>query len=97
MRDDKLLCVMLGQDDLRPICYLPMFPYQLLQGATKEQRENLGVTTPDYYFYLNQSSTYTVEDVNDKKEFEDTMVGVKHCILIQTTWLCSCHSVYTIS
>uniref|UniRef100_A0A8C1JI68 Osteoclast-stimulating factor 1 n=1 Tax=Cyprinus carpio TaxID=7962 RepID=A0A8C1JI68_CYPCA len=49
--------------------------YQLLNGATKEQRENLGVTTPDYYFYLNQTDTYTVEDVNDKKEFEDTMVG----------------------
>jgi len=53
-----------------------MFPCQLLQGATKEQRENLGVTTPDYYFYLNQSNTYTVEEVNDKKEFGDTMVGV---------------------
>ncbi|CAJ1061297.1 myosin IEb [Xyrichtys novacula] len=47
--------------------------YQLLEGASGEQRENLGVTTPDYYFYLNQSGTYTVEDVNDKKEFSDTM------------------------
>ncbi|KAL0985307.1 hypothetical protein UPYG_G00155280 [Umbra pygmaea] len=47
--------------------------YQLLTGATKEQRENLGVTTPDYYLYLNQSGTYTVEDVNDKKEYSDTM------------------------
>ncbi|CAB1334711.1 unnamed protein product [Coregonus sp. 'balchen'] len=47
--------------------------YQLLMGATKEMRENLGVTTPDYYLYLNQSGTYTVEDVNDKKEFSDTM------------------------
>uniref|UniRef100_A0A672QAA5 Osteoclast-stimulating factor 1 n=1 Tax=Sinocyclocheilus grahami TaxID=75366 RepID=A0A672QAA5_SINGR len=53
--------------------------YQLLQGATKEQRENLGITTPDYYLYLNQSDTYTVEDVNDKKEFKDTMVGVNLC------------------
>ncbi|XP_059364197.1 unconventional myosin-Ie-like [Carassius carassius] len=50
--------------------------YQLLQGATKEQRENLGVTTPDYYLYLNQSDTYTVEDVNDKKEFKDTMAAM---------------------
>uniref|UniRef100_A0A8C1JJ55 Osteoclast-stimulating factor 1 n=1 Tax=Cyprinus carpio TaxID=7962 RepID=A0A8C1JJ55_CYPCA len=50
--------------------------YQLLNGATKEQRENLGVTTPDYYFYLNQTDTYTVEDVNDKKEFEDTMAAM---------------------
>ncbi|CAI5661427.1 unnamed protein product [Oreochromis niloticus] len=47
--------------------------YQLLGGATAEQRENLGVTTPDYYNYLNQTGTYTVEDVNDKKEFSDTM------------------------
>ncbi|KAK5921508.1 hypothetical protein CgunFtcFv8_018866 [Champsocephalus gunnari] len=47
--------------------------YQLLGGATSEQRENLGVTTPDYYYYLNQSGTYTVEDINDKKEFTDTM------------------------
>ncbi|XP_041650351.1 myosin IEb [Cheilinus undulatus] len=47
--------------------------YQLLEAASNEQRENLGVTTPDYYFYLNQSGTYTVEDVNDKKEFSDTM------------------------
>ena len=47
---------------------------QVLEGASKEQRENLGITTPDYYLYLNQSGTYTVEDVNDKKEFAETMV-----------------------
>ncbi|KAG9276238.1 unconventional myosin-Ie-like [Astyanax mexicanus] len=47
--------------------------YQLLTGASKEQRENLGITTPDYYFYMNQSGTYTVEDVDDKKEFSETM------------------------
>ncbi|XP_061650737.1 myosin IEb isoform X1 [Phyllopteryx taeniolatus] len=47
--------------------------YQLLEGASGEQRENLGVTTPDYYNYLNQSGTFTVEDVNDKKEFFDTL------------------------
>uniref|UniRef100_A0A8B9HR07 Osteoclast-stimulating factor 1 n=1 Tax=Astyanax mexicanus TaxID=7994 RepID=A0A8B9HR07_ASTMX len=50
--------------------------YQLLTGASKEQRENLGITTPDYYFYMNQSGTYTVEDVDDKKEFSETMVGL---------------------
>lgn len=47
--------------------------YQLLEGASAEQRENLGVTTPDYYFYLNQSGTYTVDDVSDKKDFTETM------------------------
>ncbi|KAI4895296.1 hypothetical protein NFI96_011136 [Prochilodus magdalenae] len=47
--------------------------YQLLSGASKEQRENLGITSPDYYLYMNQSGTYTVEDVDDKKEFSETM------------------------
>uniref|UniRef100_A0AAY4E977 Osteoclast-stimulating factor 1 n=1 Tax=Denticeps clupeoides TaxID=299321 RepID=A0AAY4E977_9TELE len=47
--------------------------YQLLSGGSTAQRENLGITTPDYYLYLNQSGTYTVEDVNDRKEFADTM------------------------
>ncbi|XP_056141830.1 myosin IEb [Lampris incognitus] len=47
--------------------------YQLLEGASAEQRENLGITTPDYYYYLNQSGSYTVDDVNDKKDFTDTM------------------------
>lgn len=47
---------------------------QLLSGSSGEQRQNLGITTPDYYFYLNQSGSYTVEDVDDKKEFSDTMV-----------------------
>ncbi|XP_058502779.1 myosin IEb [Solea solea] len=50
--------------------------YQLLEGATAEQRENLGVTTPDYYSYLNQSGTFTVEDINDKTEFTDTMAAM---------------------
>ncbi|XP_072317494.1 myosin IEb [Eucyclogobius newberryi] len=47
--------------------------YQILDGASPEQRENLGVTTPDYYFYLNQSGTYSVDDVSDKKDFTETM------------------------
>ncbi|KAG7282979.1 hypothetical protein CRUP_028496 [Coryphaenoides rupestris] len=50
--------------------------YQLLDGASKEQRENLGVTTADYYFYLNQSATFTVEDVSDKKDFAETMAAM---------------------
>ncbi|XP_069807426.1 unconventional myosin-Ie-like [Dendropsophus ebraccatus] len=57
--------------------------YQLLEGVSAEDRENLGVTSPDYYFYLNQSAVYKVEDVSDKKEFAETMaamdvVGLSH-------------------
>ncbi|XP_041099119.1 unconventional myosin-Ie-like [Polyodon spathula] len=47
--------------------------YQLLEGASPEHRENLGIAAPDYYYYLNQSGTYRVEDMNDKKEFSETM------------------------
>lgn len=47
---------------------------QLLEGVTAEDRENLGVTAPDYYFYLNQSAVYHVEEVSDKQEFTETMV-----------------------
>lgn len=56
------------------LCLITDLGPQLLSGSSREQRENLGITTPDYYFYLNQSGSYTVEDVDDKKEFCDTMV-----------------------
>ncbi|NP_001080439.1 myosin IE, gene 2 L homeolog [Xenopus laevis] len=50
--------------------------YQVLEGASAEDKENLGITSPDYYFYLNQSSVYHVEDVSDKKEFAETMLAM---------------------
>uniref|UniRef100_F6YFX4 Myosin IE, gene 2 n=1 Tax=Xenopus tropicalis TaxID=8364 RepID=F6YFX4_XENTR len=50
--------------------------YQLLEGASAEDKENLGVTSPDYYFYLNQSAVYHVDDVSDKKEFAETMLAM---------------------
>ncbi|XP_063296364.1 unconventional myosin-Ie-like [Pelobates fuscus] len=50
--------------------------YQLLEGATAEDRENLGITSPDYYLYLNQSAIYKVEDVSDKEEFAETMAAM---------------------
>ncbi|KAM5129071.1 unconventional myosin-Ie-like [Mantella aurantiaca] len=51
--------------------------YQLLEGVSAEDRENLGVTSPDYYFYLNQSAVYHVEDVSDKQEFTETMAAME--------------------
>ncbi|XP_043935265.1 unconventional myosin-Ie-like [Protopterus annectens] len=47
--------------------------YQLLEGASAEQRENLGVTNPNYYYYLNQNEVYKVDDINDKKDFFETL------------------------
>nr|XP_020653907.1 unconventional myosin-Ie-like isoform X1 [Pogona vitticeps]XP_020653908.1 unconventional myosin-Ie-like isoform X2 [Pogona vitticeps] len=51
--------------------------YQLLEGANPEQRENLGITTPDYYYYLNQSAAYKVEDVNDHQDFQETLAAME--------------------
>ncbi|XP_030044549.1 unconventional myosin-Ie isoform X2 [Microcaecilia unicolor] len=47
--------------------------YQLIEGASTEQRNNLGVSTIDYYNYLSQSGSYKVEDINDKSDFKETM------------------------
>ncbi|XP_050785758.1 unconventional myosin-Ie-like isoform X1 [Gopherus flavomarginatus] len=51
--------------------------YQLLEGASLEQRENLGITSPDYYYYLNQSASYKVDDMNDRQEFQETLAAME--------------------
>jgi len=35
----------------------------------------LGLTEPSYYYYLNQSGTYSVDGTNDVKEYEETRVS----------------------
>lgn len=52
----------------------PDFP-QLIEGASQEQRQNLGIMSPDYYYYLNQSDTYQVEGTDDRSDFLETMVS----------------------
>uniref|UniRef100_A0A8C7KY44 Osteoclast-stimulating factor 1 n=1 Tax=Oncorhynchus kisutch TaxID=8019 RepID=A0A8C7KY44_ONCKI len=47
--------------------------YQLIEGANPQQKEALGIMTPDYYYYLNQSGTYKVDGTNDSKDFQETM------------------------
>ncbi|XP_076584111.1 unconventional myosin-Ie isoform X1 [Chaetodon auriga] len=47
--------------------------YQLIEGASGEQKNSLGITTLDYYTYLNQSGSYKVDDINDKSDFQETM------------------------
>ncbi|XP_060641134.2 unconventional myosin-If isoform X2 [Anolis sagrei] len=47
--------------------------YQLIEGATADQKHNLGIMTPDYYYYLNQSETYVVDGTNDRSDFQETM------------------------
>uniref|UniRef100_A0A672M698 Osteoclast-stimulating factor 1 n=1 Tax=Sinocyclocheilus grahami TaxID=75366 RepID=A0A672M698_SINGR len=56
--------------------------YQLIDGCTPQQREELGIMTPDYYYYLNQSGTYKVDGTNDSKDFQETMVHIFINIII---------------
>ncbi len=50
--------------------------------------EALGLTSPDYYFYLNQSATYRVEGTDDNREFNDTFVSCR-AIIRQLVFLLS--------
>lgn len=51
-----------------------MLALQLLEGASQEQRQNLGLMTPDYYYYL-QSDTYKVDGTDDQSDFNETLVS----------------------
>lgn len=46
--------------------------YQLLAGATPEERKSMFLGPPDSYFYLNQSGCYDVAGINDGNDFKDT-------------------------
>ncbi|KAM6041466.1 unconventional myosin-If isoform 1-T1 [Chlamydotis macqueenii] len=47
--------------------------YQLIEGASQEQQQNLGIMSLDYYYYLNQTDTYQVEGTDDRSDFHETM------------------------
>ncbi|XP_061594762.1 unconventional myosin-If [Cololabis saira] len=51
--------------------------YQMIEGASTQQKESLGIMTPDYYYYLNQSGTYKVDGTNDSKDFQETMEAMQ--------------------
>ncbi|XP_075570293.1 LOW QUALITY PROTEIN: unconventional myosin-Ie [Pelecanus crispus] len=47
--------------------------YQLIEGASLEQKSSLGITSMDYYYYLSLSGSYKVDDINDKSDFQETL------------------------
>ena len=60
---------------ISPSCFTPsIFLLPLPCPAPAPPIESLGLTNMDYYYYLNQSGTYTVDDVNDAKDFQDILV-----------------------
>uniref|UniRef100_A0A8C3AU08 Osteoclast-stimulating factor 1 n=1 Tax=Cyclopterus lumpus TaxID=8103 RepID=A0A8C3AU08_CYCLU len=56
--------------------------YQMIEGANDQQKEGLGIMTPDYYCYLNQSGTYKVDGTNDSKDFQETMEAIAFTMLL---------------
>lgn len=51
-----------------------IFLLQLIEGASSEQKNSLGITSMDYYYYLSLSGSYKVDDINDKSDFQETLV-----------------------
>jgi len=47
--------------------------YQLLAGADAAQRNEWGLTGPEYFAYLSGSGCFQVEGVNDAAEWKDTL------------------------
>ncbi|XP_069723293.1 unconventional myosin-Ie isoform X2 [Phaenicophaeus curvirostris] len=47
--------------------------YQLIEGASSEQKSSLGITSMDYYYYLSLSGSYKVDDIDDKSDFQETL------------------------
>jgi len=59
--------------------------YQLIKGTPSEDREALGITDdPAYFYYLNQSGCYTVDDIDDAREYNDTMNAMNTMNIEQT-------------
>lgn len=63
------------------ISYLGIFILQLIEGASSEQKSSLGITSMDYYYYLSLSGSYKVDDINDKSDFQETLVSFLLCDL----------------
>lgn len=85
----QIVPLTLLQDFCEGVCkqytnnYTLMFSaVQLIEGASGEQKNSLGITSLDYYTYLNQSGSYKVDDINDKSDFQETMVWSRPFLFI---------------
>ncbi|GAM17836.1 hypothetical protein SAMD00019534_010110 [Acytostelium subglobosum LB1] len=45
--------------------------YQLLAGASAQEKKDLVLSTPDSFYYLNQSECYTVDGVDDAADYRE--------------------------
>lgn len=51
--------------------------YQLVAGASEQERDELGIFPVEQFDYLNQGSSPTIDGVDDKAEFEATKKSLK--------------------
>lgn len=56
-------------------CTYHLFLLQLIEGASAEQKHSLGITSMDYYYYLSLSGSYKVDGIDDRREFQETLVS----------------------
>ncbi|VDN03750.1 unnamed protein product [Thelazia callipaeda] len=68
--------------------------YQLCAGADNNLKTNLGISTVDYYNYLNHSGCYTINEIDDAKDFQKTLqamevIGISDTIQMEILQLVS--------
>ena len=59
---------------IHPCCEV-IHPLSPLLWKECQQKHGLGITTMDYYYYLSLSGSYKVDGIDDKKEFQETLVS----------------------
>ena len=52
-----------------------VLPVRLSKSLFVFSAEEFGLTSPDYFAYLNQSNVYKVDGTNDAHEFQETLRG----------------------
>ncbi len=53
--------------------------YQMTKGATGQMKEQLGLTEPSYFRYLNMSGEYNADGVDDVEEFKEMSRAMDIC------------------
>ncbi|RKP16670.1 hypothetical protein ROZALSC1DRAFT_17329 [Rozella allomycis CSF55] len=53
--------------------------YQMTKGANKFEKENYGMTNPDYFNYLRQSGTYDADGIDDVADYQEVKKAMDIC------------------
>lgn len=55
--------------------------YQLTTAATPQEKQELGISRPQDFHYLNVSNAYTADGINDAQEYLDMKNSMKVCMI----------------